>query len=98
MNAFDYAAAAAVRRTIDAILAAGWILAAVNDGDEWEPVTDLSAALALIMNVDDAAVGFDRYNDATGRTERAQIIFVPYNDPAEIVHDNTLNLEPALTA
>jgi hypothetical protein len=96
MNTTTTKAARAVRRTLDAILAAGWTLAEVNDGEEWELVTDLDAALALIMNVDDAAVGFDRYNEAVGRTEHAQIIFVPYNDPAEIIHDNTLNLEPAL--
>ena len=85
-----------VRAALEAILAAGWTVAAVNDGDEWEPVTDLDVAIGMIFNVDDAAVGFDRYNEETGRIEGAQIIFALYNAPSEVIHNHTMNLEPAL--
>jgi len=85
-----------IRAALEAVTAAGWIVAAINDGDEWEAIAGIENALERIFTVDDSAVGFDRYNEETGRTERAQIMFTLANEPSEAIHDNTMNLEPAL--
>lgn len=85
-----------IRAALEAITAAGWIIAAINDGDEWEEIAGIENALERIFTVDDSAVGFDRYNEETGRTERAHIMFALDAAPSEAIYDNTLNLEPAL--
>lgn len=82
-----------IQQTIRALVADGWQLRYVYDGEERVKVTNEPEAIDAITAVDDAALHVAR--GAKGTPERATgwVRFVMGNDPDEVVCDYTTNLE-----
>lgn len=75
-----------IQQAIRALVADGWLLRYVYDGEERVKVTNEPEAIEAIMAVDDAALHVRRGGD-TG-----WVRFVLGNDPDEVVCDYTTNL------
>lgn len=83
--------AAGIRQVIRALVAAGWTLSYVNDGEERVQVRGVFEALAAITDVDFAHLFVDSADGTHGF-----VCFVLGNDPEEVAADWTANLEPVL--
>lgn len=82
---------AAIEATINALLADGWELVAVNDGDDGNvAVVNRAQARRAITAVDMAHL-YVRKGDETG-----WVFFVLGNDPEEVINDHTINLSEPL--
>lgn len=82
---------AAIEATINALLADGWELVAVNDGDDGDiAVVNRAQARRAITAVGMADL-YVRKGDETGR-----VFFVLGNDPEEVINDHTINLSEPL--
>lgn len=83
---------AGIRQVIRALVAAGYTLVEVFDGEENVPTTTESAAIDAIMAVDDATL-FVRTPDGS---RNPWVRFVLGNDPEEVVCDYGMALDPIL--
>lgn len=83
---------AAATQIIDAVLADGWNLLFVRDGEEDVKVKTRNEALEAIFAVDMAHLFV--YHRKTGKT--GWIWFVLGNDPEEVVADHTVNLSDSI--
>lgn len=83
---------AAIRQIIRALLAAGYTLDGVHDGEEVVPVTNEKEAVEAITAVDVARLYL---NDPKGGP-LSHILFVLGNEPEEVAADYTVDLEPVL--
>lgn len=81
-----------IQQTIRALVADGWLLRYVYDGEERVKVTNEPEAIEAIMAVDDAALHVARHGEA-GTYATGWVRFVMGNDPDEVVCDYTTNLE-----
>lgn len=82
---------AAIEATINALLADGWELVAVNDGDDGDiAVVNRAQARRAITAVDMAHL-YVRKGDETG-----WVFFVLGNDPEEVINEHTINLSEPL--
>lgn len=85
---------AGIRQVIRALVAAGYTLVEVFDGEENVPTTTESAAIDAIMAVDDATL-FVRTPDGS---RNPWVRFVLGNDPEEVVCDFVVSLSPVIDA
>jgi len=81
---------AAVRQVIRALVAGGWTLDMVYDGEEEIPTTTESQVMDAVFAVDMAHLHVHK-NDLHG-----WVWFVLGNDPDEVVADYTINLEKVM--
>ena len=82
----------AATEIIDGVLAAGWGLLFVRDGEEDVHVNTRDEALDAIFAVDMAHL----FVQHTRTDNTGWIWFVLGNDPDEVVADHTTNLSPAI--
>lgn len=83
---------AGIRQVIRALVAAGYTLVEVFDGEENVPATTESAAIEAVMAVDDATL-FVRTPDGS---RNPWVRFVLGNDPEEVVCDYVVSLSPVI--
>jgi len=83
---------AAVRQTIRALRAFGYLLVSVDDGEELLSTTTEKQALEAIMAVDEATL----WVTSPGSLHFAFVRFVLGNDPEEVICDYSVKLEDAL--
>lgn len=82
----------AATQIIDSVLAAGWGLLFVHDGEEDVHVNTRDEALEAIFAVDMAHL----FAQHTGTDNTGWIWFVLGNEPDEVVCDHTVNLSNAI--
>jgi len=84
---------AGITQTIDALLAGGYHLVAVNDSEERIPVETKAEALEAIMGVDDAVL---IVAEGTPTGPKGWVRFVLGNDPDEVICDYTISLDSVI--
>lgn len=85
----------AIQQVIRALIAGGWALHEVDNGEEEVRVTSETKALEEITAVDESHL-FVYRDDPTAGMQSAWLFFVLGNDPEEVVNDHTTNLSPVL--
>jgi predicted RNA binding protein YcfA (HicA-like mRNA interferase family) len=93
-----------VKKTVDALLAAGYALATDQGGhrfyDESNPTLDRKTILAQLCETDDEYLGVFKADEATGVERVVQplgyVYFVYGNDGWDVISDYTTNLEKVL--
>jgi hypothetical protein len=83
---------AAIRQTIRALKAAGYVLDRVHDGGEEIKVSTEQEAIDAIMAVDDAYLFVNHADGERG----SHIRFVLGNDPEEVICDHGVSLSHVL--
>ena len=82
---------AGIQQTIRALLAAGYTLDTIWDGEEETSVSTETAAIDAVMAVDDAILNVDHPT-----LQSSHVRFVMGNDPWEVVCDYGVSLEPVI--
>lgn len=82
---------AAIEATIHALLADGWELVAVKDGDDGNVAVTYRAQARRAITAVDMAHLYVRKGDETG-----WVFFVLGNDPEEVINNHTINLSEPL--
>jgi hypothetical protein len=88
----------AMQQIIRALLAEGWKLHSVYDGEEDIPVTGEKEAIDVVESMDMAHVHFVKGDPALDSSllVRGWIFFVLGNEPDEVACDYTTNLDPTV--